>query len=69
MYICRRFLYISGPTCIKNGGKDQQDWSDLVVNAPPLYIEEKVHPKALIDNLLWQTRETKHEQGEGLRME
>jgi len=32
-------------------GKDQQDWSDLVVNAPPLYIQEKVHPKALIDDL------------------
>jgi len=32
-------------------GKDEQDWSDLVVNAPPLYIQEKVHPKVLIDNL------------------
>ena len=26
-------------------GKDEQDWSDLVVQAPPLYIQEKVHPK------------------------
>jgi adenine-specific DNA-methyltransferase len=33
-------------------GKDEQDWSDLVVQAPPLYIQEKVHPKALIDDLL-----------------
>ena len=33
-------------------GKDEQDWSDLVVNVPPLYIQEKVHPKALIDDLL-----------------
>jgi len=32
-------------------GKDQQGWSDLVVNAPPLYIQEKVHPKVLIDDL------------------
>ena len=32
-------------------GKDRQDWSDLVVNAPPLYIQEKVHPKAIIDDL------------------
>ena len=32
-------------------GKDAQDWSDLVVNAPPLYIQERVHPKALIDDL------------------
>lgn len=38
-------------------GKDQQDWSDLVVNAPPLYIQEKVNPKALIDDLLAHTRE------------
>jgi DNA methylase N-4/N-6 domain protein len=33
-------------------GKDQQDWSDLIVNAPPLYIQEKVKPKVLIDDLL-----------------
>ncbi len=33
-------------------GKDEQDWSDLVVSAPPLYIQEKVHPKVLIDDLL-----------------
>lgn len=25
-------------------GKDEQDWSDLVTQAPPLYIQEKVHP-------------------------
>lgn len=32
-------------------GKDEQAWSDLVVQAPPLYIQEKVHPKVLIDDL------------------
>ncbi|AGA92081.1 adenine specific DNA methylase Mod [Thioflavicoccus mobilis 8321] len=32
-------------------GKDQQDWSDLVVQAPPLYIQEKVNPKVIIDDL------------------
>ncbi len=32
-------------------GKDTSDWSDLVTTAPPLYIQEKVHPKALIDDL------------------
>ena len=32
-------------------GKDVLDWSDLVVNVPPLYIQEKVHPKVLIDDL------------------
>lgn len=36
-------------------GKDEQDWSDLVVNAPPLYIQEKVHPKVLIDDLAAET--------------
>lgn len=36
-------------------GKDEQDWSDLVVQAPPLYIQEKVHPKVLVDDLLRQT--------------
>src|SRR6218665_2877298 len=32
-------------------GKDNQDWSDLVVSAPPLYIQEKVHPRAIIDDV------------------
>ncbi len=32
-------------------GKDTQDWSDLVVQAPPLYIQEKIHPKAIIEDL------------------
>ena len=33
-------------------GKDEQDLDDLVVNVPPLYIQEKVHPKALIEDLV-----------------
>jgi adenine-specific DNA-methyltransferase len=45
-------------------GKDEQDWSDLVVHAPPLYIQEKVHPKALIDDLLRSSKEREHEAGE-----
>src|ERR1700721_633660 len=40
-------------------GKDNQDWSDLVVQAPPLYIQEKVHPKVLIDDLLRQSKGAK----------
>ena len=40
-------------------GKDEQDWSDLVVHAPPLYIQEKVHPKVLIDDLVKQTAKAK----------
>ena len=38
-------------------GKDVRDWSDLIVHAPPLYIQEKVHPKVLIDDLLKQSEE------------
>ena len=45
-------------------GKDEQDWSDLVVHAPPLYIQEKVHPKVLIDDLLRTSREREHEAGQ-----
>src|SRR5438094_70540 len=45
-------------------GKDEQDWSDLVVHAPALYIQEKVHPKVLIDDLLRATREREHESGQ-----
>jgi adenine-specific DNA-methyltransferase len=40
-------------------GKDYQDWSDLVVQAPPIYIQEKVHPKALIDELLRESKDAK----------
>jgi adenine-specific DNA-methyltransferase len=45
-------------------GKDEQDWSDLIVHAPPLYIQEKVQPKALIDELLRETRERENEAGQ-----
>ena len=43
-------------------GKDEQDAADLVVQAPPLYIQEKVHPKVLIDDLLRRTRERREEE-------
>ncbi|MFN8720424.1 MAG: site-specific DNA-methyltransferase, partial [Rhodospirillales bacterium] len=42
-------------------GKDEQDWSDLVVQAPPLFIQEKVHPKVLVDDLLRRTAERRAE--------
>ena len=42
-------------------GKDEQDWSDLVVAAPPLYIQEKVHPKVIIDDLKRETKERAEE--------
>jgi len=37
-------------------GKDDQDWSDLVVTAPPLYIQEKINPKHIIDDLMRQSK-------------
>jgi adenine-specific DNA-methyltransferase len=36
-------------------GKDEQDWSDLVVHAPPLHIREKFHAETLIDDLARET--------------
>jgi adenine-specific DNA-methyltransferase len=45
-------------------GKDEQDWSDLVIHAPPLYIQEKVHPKVLVDDLLRTTKEREHDTGQ-----
>ena len=42
-------------------GKDEQDETDLVVQAPPLYIQEKIHPKVLIDDLSRQSTERAQE--------
>ena len=42
-------------------GKDEQDWSDLVVQAPPLYIQEKVHPKVIIDELVRESKARRDE--------
>jgi adenine-specific DNA-methyltransferase len=38
-------------------GKNLLDESQLVVNAPPLYIQEKIHPKVLIDDLRRRSKE------------
>ncbi len=38
-------------------GRDQQDWSDLVVQAPPIYVQEKIHPKHIIEDLKRRTKE------------
>jgi adenine-specific DNA-methyltransferase len=38
-------------------GKDLLDESPLVVNAPPLYIQEKIHPKVLTDDLKRRSKE------------
>jgi adenine-specific DNA-methyltransferase len=40
-------------------GKDRQDWSDLIVTAPMIYIQEKIHPKAIIDDLKRRTAQAR----------
>lgn len=37
-------------------GKDAQDAQALIVQAAPLYIQEKVHPRVLIEDLMRQTQ-------------
>ncbi|MDP2955019.1 MAG: hypothetical protein Q8N53_01245, partial [Longimicrobiales bacterium] len=32
-------------------GKDEQDRQDLSVPVVPIYIQEKIHPQALVENL------------------
>jgi adenine-specific DNA-methyltransferase len=49
-------------------GKDEQDWSDLVVHAPPLYIQEKVHPKVLIDDLIRHSENSYPEEEQQLNL-
>ncbi|GHV74869.1 restriction endonuclease subunit M [Spirochaetia bacterium] len=36
-------------------GKDEQNRSELVIQVPPLYIQEKVNPKVIIDDLVKQS--------------
>jgi adenine-specific DNA-methyltransferase len=45
-------------------GKDAQDESDLVVHAAPLYIQEKVHPKVLVDDLRRQSERRREAQAQ-----
>ncbi|MCP9784177.1 site-specific DNA-methyltransferase [Cyanobium sp. WKJ7-Wakatipu] len=47
-------------------GKDLLDESPQVVNAPPLYIQEKIHPKVLIDDL---KRRSKQGEGESAQID
>jgi len=42
-------------------GKDAEDGEPLEVAAPPIYIQEKIHPRALIENLRRQSAARKKE--------
>ena len=48
-------------------GKDEQDEADLVVNAPPLYIQERVHPKVLVHDLAQQTKQKREAESDGVQ--
>ena len=39
-------------------GKDLADWSEIVINTPPLFVQEKVQPKTILDDLLRYGRES-----------
>ena len=43
-------------------GKDEQDRQDLAVPVVPIYIQEKIHPQAIIDDLLVQRKAKAGEQ-------
>jgi len=43
-------------------GKDEQDASGLVVQALPLFIQEKVHAKILVDGLRHQSKQARVEE-------
>ncbi|MEE4349572.1 MAG: site-specific DNA-methyltransferase, partial [Pacificimonas sp.] len=46
-------------------GKDALNWSDLMVEAPPLYIQEKIHPRAVIADLERASARADEADGEG----
>ncbi len=43
-------------------GKDEQDRQDLAVPVVPIYIQEKIHPQAIIDDLMAQRQSKPGEQ-------
>jgi adenine-specific DNA-methyltransferase len=45
-------------------GKDAYNYTDLVVSAPPLYIQEKIHPKVLLENLIRESSQREAEKVE-----
>ena len=45
-------------------GKDEQDQEDLAVPSVPIYIQEKIQPQAIIENVRKQVRKLGHSLGE-----
>ncbi|HEX9653710.1 MAG TPA: DNA methyltransferase, partial [bacterium] len=55
----KTFLYPRDPSLDPQlvwKGKDEQDRSDLAVPAVPIYIQEKIHPQAIIENVRAEAR-------------
>jgi adenine-specific DNA-methyltransferase len=49
-------------------GKDAYNYTDLVVSAPPLYIQEKIHPKVLLENLIRESSQREAEKVESQQL-
>ncbi|MDY0095300.1 MAG: site-specific DNA-methyltransferase [Candidatus Vecturithrix sp.] len=45
-------------------GKDEQDRADLEVPVVPIYIQEKIHPHAIIEDIRRQAKQAAQQQGE-----
>ena len=45
-------------------GKDSEDGAPLEIAAPPIYIQEKIHPRALIEDLRRQSARRKNQRAE-----
>ncbi|MBI4765880.1 MAG: hypothetical protein HY787_14990 [Deltaproteobacteria bacterium] len=43
-------------------GKDEQDTQDLAVPAVPVYIQEKIHPIAIVENIRVEAKKDKKEE-------
>ncbi|MBU0640305.1 MAG: site-specific DNA-methyltransferase, partial [Planctomycetes bacterium] len=48
-------------------GKDEQDAADLAVPVVPVYIQEKIHPRAIVDDLLAEARRQQQAHGQDAR--
>ncbi len=46
-------------------GKDEQDAADLAVPVVPIYIQEKIHPQAIVDDLLAEARRQRADEAAG----
>ena len=46
-------------------GKEAQDQSDLYIESPPLYIQERIHPKAIIQDLIRQSQKSDNSDSDG----